>query len=116
VPIKAQGGVADFNLEVRNGSGNFTDPDNLTLEFRDSIGAVQSGFPVSYPGDIVKDSVGHYHYNWPIPIDFLLGSYTAVWDAILLGAQTTTQEAWEIVAAGSLSLTTGGLDFLSHPE
>jgi hypothetical protein len=114
VPIKGQGGVADFKLDVRNGSGDFVDPTNLTLTFKDSLGSVQTGFPVAFPGLLTKVAVGKYEYDWPVPADFPIGSYTAQWDGILLGAPDVALEQWEIVPAGSMSAS--GFDFLIKPD
>lgn len=117
MPIVAQGAVLDppFRLDARNGSGQSVDPTNVTLTLKDSLGATVSGFPVTYnPGAIVKDSIGHYHYDWTVPVGFPLGTYTAQWDAILLGAPESAFETYEVVAAGSL--TTGPLDFFYNPD
>ena len=116
MPIVAQGSVLDppFQLETRNGTGDYVDPTNLTLTFRDSLGADVFGFPVAYPGSIVKDAVGRYHFDYTIPVGLATGTYYAVWEAILLGAPESAQETWEVVPAGSL--TVGGLDFMLKPE
>lgn len=114
MPIISQGAPATLSLDVRNGSGDPVDPSSLTLAVNDSIGDPQAGFPVLYPGSIIKDSVGHYHYDWDVPALQPVGAYTAVWEAILLGAPEQAQEHWEVVASGSMSA--GGLDFLQKPE
>lgn len=114
MPIRAQGSTADFQLEVRNGSGDFVDPTNLSLTFKDHLGATVSGFPEVYPGDIVKDAVGRYHLDFPIPSVFTTGSYTAQWDGIIAGSPTQAFESWEIVPQGSMS--TGGFDIIINPD
>lgn len=114
MPVRVQGAQADFQLVVKNSTGDFVDPTNLSLTFKDSLGSTVAGFPETYPGDIVKDGIGQYHLDWPIPSLFSVGSYVAQWDAILLGAPEVALETWEIVPAGSLS--TGPLDFLYAPD
>lgn len=116
MPIVAQGATLNppFSLDVRNGTGDFVDPTNLSLTFKDSLGAALPGFPVTYPGTIVKDAVGRYHYPYTVSISQTIGTYTAEWDAILLGSPTSAQETYEIVGAGSM--TTPGLDFLLVPD
>jgi len=114
VPIVTQGGTAPLRLDVRSGTGDFTDPTNLTLTFKDSLGVAQSGFPIAYPGSVIKDAVGQYHFDYLVPALQTIGTYTAVWDAILAGAPTEAQETWQIVAAGSLSV--GGLDLFLAPD
>lgn len=116
MPIVAQGADGTISLDVRNGTGDPADPDpgTLTLSVNDLYGDPQAGFPVSYPGDIIKDSVGNYHYIWTVPADQDMQSYRAVWDAILLGAPSEALESWEVVAPGTL--TAGGLDFLLKPD
>lgn len=117
MPIKAQGatGAPNPQLDVRNSTGDYTDPTNLSLTIRDvATGDPLAGFPVSYPGDIVKDAVGRYHFDWDVPSDLPITDYDAVWSAILLGSPVTAQERWEIVAPGSMS--TSGFDFLIKPD
>ena len=115
MPIAAQGAVDQpISLDVRNGTGDYTDPTNLSLTFRNSLGVVQSGFPITYPGAIIKDAVGRYHYDYDVPLSLPTGTYTALWEGILNGAPTEAQETWEIVATGSMSV--GGLDFLIDPD
>lgn len=114
MPLRAQGATANFALDVRNVTGDSVDPTNLSLTFKTALGATVSGFPEVYPGDIVKDAVGHFHLDWAVPALFTLGTYTAQWDGILNGAPTQAFETWEIVPAGSM--TTGVLDFLQAPE
>ena len=114
MPLVAQGAPATISLDVRNGSGSPTDPTGLTLSVNDSFGTPQAGFPVVYPGTIVKDSVGSYHYIWSVPGGQAIDGYTAIWNAVLLGADEEAQEAWQVVAAGSL--TPAGLDFLVKPD
>ena len=114
MPIIAAGASGTPSLDVRNSNGDFVDPSNITLEIRDSLGDAIAGFPVVYPGTIVKDSVGQYHYSWTVPSGLAVGTYYAVWSAILLGSPEETQETWEVVGAGSL--TAAGLDFLLKPD
>jgi hypothetical protein len=114
MPLVTAGAPALVNLDVRNSTGDPVDPTNLSLAIKDLFGTPIAGFPIAYPGDIIRDSVGNYHYDWSVPSLLPLGGYTAVWDAILLGSPEETQEHWEVVAPGSLS--TAGLDFLVKPE
>lgn len=116
MPIVVQGATLDppFQLEARNSSGDLADPTNLSLTFTDSLGVPQAGFPVTYPGSIIKDSIGRYHYDYTIPLSLPLGTYYSIWSGILLGAPETAQEQWEVVLPGSL--TTGPLDFLQNPN
>ena len=114
MPIQTQGSEAHFSLDVRNSSGDFTDPSNLSFTFRDSLGGHVAPFPVAYPGAIVKDTVGQFHYDWTIPLGLAIGNYSAYWAGILLGAPTSALELWQIAPAGSM--TTSGLDFLLKPD
>lgn len=114
MPVVAQGAPATVSLVVRNGTGDPTDPTNLQLEIKDQGGDPVDGFPIFYPGDIVKDSIGNYHFVWNVDPDQTIQPYVAQWDAILLGAPTPAYETWEVVAAGSL--TPAGLAFLINPD
>lgn len=114
MPIIAAGATKPVSLDARNSTGDPLDPTNLTLEMRDFLGDPIAGFPVTYPGTIIKDSVGNYHFDWTVSSGQTLGGYTAVWAGILLGVPSETQEHWEVVASGSL--TASGLDFLVKPD
>ena len=71
------GDVITISGSFANDAGAATDPTDLTLvikPYRDSTTTVQYD-----PGDIVRDAVGEFHYDWTAPAVTRKRSYDVQW-------------------------------------
>jgi hypothetical protein len=93
----AQGGIAHLTVEfLDHPQGSPVDPSAITLTIFQ--GSTTIAGPWTYPGTIVRDLLGLFHYDWSIPQAEPLGSYTASWTATVNSTQRTGYEVFNIVA------------------
>lgn len=65
--------------------GAVTDPTDVSLSILLDDAVVYG--PLGVP-PVVKDATGRYRYEWAIPLDADLGTYTVAWTGILPGSET----------------------------
>lgn len=93
----AQGGIARFQVEfLDHPQGAPIDPTSISLQVLQNSTPIAG--PFVYPGTIVRDLLGFYHYDWSVPSAQALGSYIASWTAVVSGTSRTGYEAFNIVA------------------
>lgn len=104
MPTIARGATKDVSATVHNGNRIPDDPASLTLTLRDPDGVALAGFPVLWPpdGDLTRDGVGQFHYEWTVAGDAAEGTYIADWGGVLDGLPVIGVEYWEVVAPGTI--------------
>jgi uncharacterized protein YfaS (alpha-2-macroglobulin family) len=70
---------------VDNDTREYVDPDTITITIRDPDLVEVSD---TYPGDVVRDSVGHYHLDFTIPGASSVGTWYA--RVVTVGAATAS--------------------------
>lgn len=93
----AQGGIAHLTVEfLDHPQGQPVDPSAISLSILQNSTTIAG--PWTYPGTIVRDLIGLFHYDWSVPADLALGAYTASWTATVNSTQRTGYESFNIVA------------------
>lgn len=92
----AQGGIAHFVAEfLDHPQGQPVDPSAISLSILQ--GSTPIAGPFAYPGTIVRDLVGLFHYDWSVPQAQALGAYIASWTATVSGTTRTGYENFNVV-------------------
>lgn len=93
----SRGGVARLDGIYAGSDDALVDPVSPEVRVRNSLGALlATGVPV-------RDSVGRYHYQWPVPLDMALGIYTAEWTGVVDGQASSSTEDVEVTEVGMAS-------------
>lgn len=108
----SRGGIARLQAEfLDHPQGQPVDPSSISLEILQ--GATSIDGPWTYPGAIVKDLVGLYHYDWSIPADLPLGAYTGAWTAVVNGVTRTGYDNFDV--GEGFDIITGHPDSWTSP-
>jgi len=86
------GEIARLSLAITNEAGAAADPGALSLKVKPPTGAVQT-FVYGVDVAVVRDSVGAYHVDLPLPAN---GSWAYRWE--LTGANAGASEGHFLVA------------------
>ena len=76
-----------FNVEVRNSDGDLVDPDTMKITISNKVVVVNNQ-------DMIRDSVGVYHYNY---ISVVTGPFIAVYTAVDYGRVSKAKDNIQIV-------------------
>lgn len=89
-----RGSVVILSVVFTNSSGVALDPSTVALEVRDPAGAITV---YTYAGaQIVKDSVGHYHMDLPVPTS---GTWVYRFEATATGASATLDQSFKVASS-----------------
>jgi uncharacterized protein YfaS (alpha-2-macroglobulin family) len=65
-PAYDAGDVVPCSFAVNNSAGTAADPTGLTFKIRSPAGTVTT-YTYGTDSQLVKDSTGRYHVDWPVP-------------------------------------------------
>ena len=82
-----KGETVIFNVEVRNSDGDLVDPDTMKITISSKVVVVNNQ-------DMIRDSVGVYHYNYT---SVVTGPFIAVYTAVDYGRVSKAKDNIQIV-------------------
>lgn len=85
-----QGETVIISAEIKDASGNLTDPSTITCTIFDPAGSIDAS------GNMTQDSSGNYHYDDNLAEDAITGIWLAEIDAVI-GTRTVTEKIQFVV-------------------
>ena len=115
MPIRAPGSSYPFQITVKDWADAPVDPDVLTFQLEDPDHNVVVSTDLT---GLTRYALGVYIYDWTVPGDAALGTYTAEWNGELDGVPLgEAYETIDVVSPGSLSVPgtpTGSKSYLTR--
>lgn len=95
-----RGTTATLEFEYTDGTGAYATPTNPRVTIFNPTGATVIADAVP-----TFDSLGHYHYDFAVPLDAPLGTWISRGTGTILGSPVTGDDEFEVAAAASSPLT-----------